>query len=271
MPDARRGVGAGPSRSVSRRSWTSTAQGTPAYVISAATSAPADSAASSSPSRAAAVDAATAASCRASSRSARRCSAVSSTENSTGWSCVLGPSRSQCPDCSPTSSCPSTSGARRSRWWPSRRSWHRATRTPAASSGGYHRAVSSHTQRGRVDLPRLDVRRQVGQGQHLLRATVHDQHPVARQARELDPGHGDTLTPPPTVRSDPGMSHASPGGRVTDSPTSSTRGRHDGTSRASASSNNAPGASIQPRGNHAPPGRWSVFQCTGTAARAPLA
>ena len=42
----------------------------------------------------------------------------------------------------------STAGARRSRWWPSRRSWQRSTRTPAASSGGYHRAVSSHTQRG---------------------------------------------------------------------------------------------------------------------------
>ena len=45
--------GRGPSRSVSRRSWTSTRHGTPAYVISAATRAPADSAASSSPSRAA--------------------------------------------------------------------------------------------------------------------------------------------------------------------------------------------------------------------------
>ncbi len=143
-----------PSRSVSRRSWTSTRHGTPAYVISAATRAPADSAASSSPSRAASVDAATAASCRVSSRSARRCSAVSSIENSAGSDGVLGRSRSQCSDCSPSSSRTSTAGARRSSWWPSRRSWQRSTRTPAASSGGYHRAVSSHTQRGRVGLAR---------------------------------------------------------------------------------------------------------------------
>ena len=123
-------------------------QGTPAYVISAATRAPADSAASSIPSRTASVDAATAARCRASSRSARRCSAVSSIENRAGSDGVTGPSRSHCCDCSPTSSRTSTAGARRSRWCPSRRSWRRSTLTPAASSDGYHRAVSSRTQRG---------------------------------------------------------------------------------------------------------------------------
>ena len=66
------------------RSWTSTRHGTPAYVISAATSAPADSAATSSPSRADSGDAATAASWRASSTSARRCSAASSALKSVG-------------------------------------------------------------------------------------------------------------------------------------------------------------------------------------------
>ena len=91
--------GRGPSSSLSRRWWTSTRQGTPAYVISAATSAPDDSAASSSPSRLASADAATVASCRASSRSARRCSVVSSTENRAGSDGVLGPNRSQCCDC----------------------------------------------------------------------------------------------------------------------------------------------------------------------------
>ncbi len=140
--------GRGPSSSLSRRWWTSMRQGTPAYVISAATSAPEDSAASSSPRRLDSADAATVASCRASSRSARRCSVVSSTENSAGSDGVLGPNASQCCDWSPSSSCTSTAGARRSRWWPSRRSWQRSTRTPAASSDGYHRAVSSHTQRG---------------------------------------------------------------------------------------------------------------------------
>ncbi len=141
--------GRGPSRSLSSRSWTSTRHGTPAYVISAATSAPADSAARSSPIRFASDDAATAASWRASSTSARRCSAASSALKRVG--CVAGaggPSRSQWAESSPSSSRPSTAGARRSSRWHSRRSWQRSTRTPAASSNGYQRAVSSHTHRG---------------------------------------------------------------------------------------------------------------------------
>ena len=81
----------------------------------------------------------------------------------------LGPSRSQCSDSSPSSSCPSTAGARRSRWWPSRRSWQRSTRTPAASSGGYHRAVSSHTQRGASASRSAHVRRQVGSAERAAR------------------------------------------------------------------------------------------------------
>jgi hypothetical protein len=108
--------GLGPSSSVSRSAWTSARHGMPAYVISTATRAPADSAASSRPSRVDSGEAATAASCRASSTSARRCSVVSSTENRAGSEAALGPSRSQCADCSPSSSCPSTAGARRKRW-----------------------------------------------------------------------------------------------------------------------------------------------------------
>ncbi len=155
--------GRGPSRSVSSGSWTSTRHGTPAYVISAAASAPADSAATSSPSRVASAEAAIAASWRASSRSARRCSAVSSAlkrAGSVGSPAAAGPSSAS----SPASSRASTAGARRSRRWHSRRSWQRATRTPAASSGGYQRAVSSQTHRGRVrGLALTDVRRQVGE------------------------------------------------------------------------------------------------------------
>ncbi len=73
---------------------------------------------------------------------------MSSTEKSVGCEGVLGPSRSQCSACSPSISRWSAAGARRRIRRPSRRSWQRVTLTPAVSSGGYHRAVSSHTQRG---------------------------------------------------------------------------------------------------------------------------
>ena len=188
--------GRGPSRSVSRRSWTSTRQGTPAYVISAATRAPDDSAASSRPSRAASGDAATAASCRASSRSARRCSAVSSIENSAGSDGALGASRSQCSDCSPSSRRPSAAGARA----------QQAVAQPQVVAaldphpGGQQRRVPPrgvvpHPAR-RVRLARDDVRRQVDQRQLTIDTTLDHQHALARQARERYPGHGDTLTPP---------------------------------------------------------------------------
>jgi hypothetical protein len=141
--------GRGPSSSVSSRSCTSDRHGTPANVISAATSAPDDSAASSSSSRLRSSDAATAASCRASSRSARRCSAGASDANSVGALGTTGARTSHSPDCSPSRWLWSTAGARRSTRRHRRRSWHRSTRTPAASRPGYQRAVSSHTQRGR--------------------------------------------------------------------------------------------------------------------------
>ncbi|WP_324277910.1 hypothetical protein [Blastococcus brunescens] len=59
----------------------------------------------------------------------------------TGWS-------SPQPEVSSPASRPwSTKGERRRTAWASRRSQQRSTRTPAASSAGYHRVVSSHTQR----------------------------------------------------------------------------------------------------------------------------
>ena len=107
---------------------------------------------------------------------------------------VLGPSRSQCSDCSPSSSCTSTAGARRSRWWPSRRSWQRSTRTPAASSGGYHRAVSSHTQRGESTSrsSRTPAGRPPPPHARASPSTTSTRSPGRR---ERDPGHEDTLTP----------------------------------------------------------------------------
>ena len=55
------------------------------------------------------------------------------------------------------------------------------------------RGVVPHPAR-RVDLARAHVRRQVGHRHLALQVTVDHQHAVARQARERDPGHGDTLT-----------------------------------------------------------------------------
>ena len=220
--------GRGPSRSVSRRSWTSTRHGTPAYVISAAARAPDDSAASSSLSRTASLDASTAASCRAASRSARRCSAVSSIENRAGSDRALGPSRSQCSDCSPSSSRASTAGARRSRWWPSRRSWQRSTRTPAASSPGSHRAVSSHPQRG------ASTSRTVTYAGRSTAATSCSRSPSTTSARS--PGRRDSETRlmrtprsggrrcGPTASAAAPPRPASPGGRPARPPPSGLRG-----------------------------------------------
>ena len=94
----------------------------------------------------------------------------------------------------PVSSRRSTAGARRSRWWPSRRSWQRATRTPAASSGGYQRAVSSQTHRGRVGLALRDVRRQLAQrhlGAHRRRPPA-PAHRAGGRARSGSWGQPDT-------------------------------------------------------------------------------
>ena len=186
--------GRGPSRSWSRRSWTSTRQGTPAKDISAATSAPADSAASSSPSRAGSADARDRGQLAGVLEVSPEVLGGRRSENSAGSVGALGPSRSQCSDSSRQQLPPSSAaGARRSRWWPRRRSWQRCTRTPAASSGGYHRAVSSHTQRGAS--PRApDVRRQVARRQLGGLPGLDRQHPFTRQARERDPGHGHMLS-----------------------------------------------------------------------------
>ena len=97
---------------------------------------------------------------------ARPCRRPRTAPGRTARSARAGPSA---PTARPSSSRASTAGARRSRWWPSRRSWQRSTRTPAASSGGYHRAVSSHTQRGASASRAAHVRRQVGQ-RHLALA-----------------------------------------------------------------------------------------------------
>ena len=121
---------------------------------------------------------------------ARPCRRPRTEPGRTACSARAGPSAPTAP---PPAAAASTAGARRSRWWPSRRSWQRSTRTPAASSGGYHRAVSSHTQRGASASRVAHVRRQVGDRHLALGVPVHDQHPVARQARERDPGHADTL------------------------------------------------------------------------------
>ena len=56
------------------------------------------------------------------------------------------------------------------------------------------RGVVPHPAR-RVDLARAHVRRQVGHRHLALGVPLDDQHAVARQARERDPGHEDTLAP----------------------------------------------------------------------------
>ena len=178
---------------MSRRSWTSTRHGTPAYVISAATRAPDGLGREQQPEPGGlarrrhggqlpgvlevgaqvlgrVVD-------REQGRIGRRCSARA------------GPSA---PTARPSSSRPSTAGARRSRWWPRRRSWQRSTRTPAASSGGYHRAVSSHTHRGASTSRAPHVRRQVGQRQLALarrRRRPARARPAGARARSGSWGH----------------------------------------------------------------------------------
>ena len=137
----------GPTSSVSSRSWTSARHGKPAWVISAATSAPEDSAASSRASRPASAEAASAARCRSASAAGSRRSAGSSSGKRAASVAVTGWSRSQPAVSSPVSSAWSTNGDRRRIACESRRSVQRSTRTPASSSAGYQRVVSSQTQR----------------------------------------------------------------------------------------------------------------------------
>ena len=194
--------GRGPSRSVSRRSWTSTAQGTPAYVISAATRAPADSAASSSAEPGGlgrgghrgqlpgVLEVGAQVLGRVVDREQRRMVLRARAEPVP----VLG--------LLPLQQLPVHLG---------RATQQVVAQPQVVAPGDPHagrqqrrvppRGVVPHPARA-VDLARADVRRQVGERTTRSVPRVHDQHPVARQAREVDPGHGDTLTP--------GVSHRRP-------------------------------------------------------------
>ena len=194
--------GRGPSRSVSSRSWTSTRHGTPAYVISAATSAPDDSAASSSPSR----------------RPRRRRHRSQLPGVLEVGAQVLGRvvdreqrrvGRRARPEPVPVLRLLPRQQLRVHRGRPPQQVVAQPQVVAALDPhpGRQQRRVPPrrvvpHPAR-RVASRALHVRRQVGQRHLVLRVTVDHQHPVARQARERDPGHGDTLTPrgdTPSVR-----------------------------------------------------------------------
>ena len=84
--------------------------------------------------------------------------------------------------------------------WHSRRSWQRSTRTPAASSGGYQRAVSSQTQRGASSASRAAA---TYAGSAVTSSTSRrspstTSHALTGQPGEVDARHGDTFPTPPT-------------------------------------------------------------------------
>ena len=72
-------------------------------------------------------------------------------------------------------------GDRRSTAWLSRRSVQRSTRTPAASSAGYHRVVSSHTQRTGPAAPAR--RTNAGELRRRGSRVTADRRPVVRHSR----------------------------------------------------------------------------------------
>ena len=168
----------------------------PAYVISAATRAPDDSAASSSASRSASADAATAASWRASSRSARRCSVASSTDEQrrVGRSARSEPvpvlrllavqqllvHRGRPPQ--QVVAQPQVVAALDAHARPPAAAGTTAPCRPTPSAACHPRAPATYAgspASSRVRSPSP--------------STHH--HALARQSRERDPGHGDTLTP----------------------------------------------------------------------------
>ena len=106
-------AGRGPSSSVSRRSCTSARHGSPAWVISAAASAPEDSAATSRPSRPRSAEAASAACWRSCSAAGSSRSAGSSSGNRAGSVAVTGCSASHPAVSSSASTAWSTNGDRR--------------------------------------------------------------------------------------------------------------------------------------------------------------
>ena len=167
----------GPSTSSRIPAWWSASHGTPAARASAATRAPADSAASSSRSRPGSPAAASAASCRASSRStSSRSSRLGRSSSNRAGACSSSAANQST---SLARSAPGTAFVRIA--WHSRRSWQRSTRTPAASSGGYHSPALAHTHRT---------------GRSASRAATQAGNSAAASVRRTAPGAAATIRPP---------------------------------------------------------------------------